>query len=118
LKQRVLVMTDLEFKMPEDPAEVDEKWLATWRTEFDVLTALKSLGHETRVLGGVTDLHAVKETLGEWKPDIVFNLLEQLFGQNYYRTITFPTYLVIWSCLISHSRAAIPTACFSLTTSR
>lgn len=84
MKQRVLVLTDLEFKMPDDPAEVDEKWLATWRTEFDVLTALKALGHETRVLGGVTDLHDIKETLSEWKPDIIFNLLEQLFGQNYY----------------------------------
>ncbi len=88
MKQRVLVLTDLEFQMPESaeqvPDQVDAKWLATWRTEFDVLTALRSLGHETRVLGGVTDLHAVKDTLGEWKPDIVFNLLEQLFGQNTY----------------------------------
>lgn len=84
MKQRVLVLTDLEFQMPEDAGQVDEKWLATWRTEFDVFTALRALGHETRALGGVTDLHDIKETLGEWKPDIVFNLLEQLFGQNTY----------------------------------
>ena len=79
MKQRILVMTDLEFEMPKDPAEINDKWLATWRTEFDVLSALKSLGHETRVLGGVTDLHDVKETIAEYQPDIVFNLLEQLF---------------------------------------
>lgn len=84
MKQRILVMTDLEFEMPGDPADINDKWLATWRTEFDVLSALRSLGHETRVLGGVTDLHDVKETLADYKPDIVFNLLEQLFGQNYY----------------------------------
>ena len=41
MKQRILVMTDLEFEMPQDPAEVNDKWLATWRTEFDVLSALK-----------------------------------------------------------------------------
>jgi D-alanine-D-alanine ligase len=84
VKQRILVMTDMAFQMPANPEEVDEKWLDAHHTEYDVMTALESLGHDTRVLGGVTDLQDVKETLAEYKPDIVFNLLEQVFGQNYY----------------------------------
>ena len=84
MKQRVLVMLDVDMQIPKSLDDVDEKWLIGHKTEYDVITALNKLGHETRILGGVTELRTIKETLAEWQPNVIFNLLEQLFGENYY----------------------------------
>ncbi len=84
MKYRVLVLVDLEFQMPEDIGKVDQKWLVDWKTEYDVIKALEDIGHEIRVLGGVTELGVLRECLTNWKPHIVFNLLEEFFGQNFY----------------------------------
>jgi D-alanine-D-alanine ligase len=84
LKQRVLVLVDVEFQMPESLDKVDEKWTVDHKTEYDVITALNNLGHEIRILGGVTDLKVLRDVLADWKPHIIFNLLEQFFGENFY----------------------------------
>ena len=84
MKHRVLVLVDQEFQMPESLDKADDKWLAERKTEYDVITALDKLGHETRILGGVTDLRVIRESLTEWNPQIIFNLLEQFFGENFY----------------------------------
>jgi D-alanine-D-alanine ligase len=44
--------------------------------EFDVIATLKEQGHEVRALGVQDDLGAIRSALYEWKPTIVFNLLE------------------------------------------
>jgi len=84
LKQRVLLLTDHNLQMPEDLEKVDERWTTQWKTEYDVLKALAAIGHETRLLGAVTDLKIVKDTVAEWQPNIIFNLLESFFGENIY----------------------------------
>jgi D-alanine-D-alanine ligase len=84
MKYRVLVLTDVDLQMPESLDAVKEEWTAKWRTEYDVLSALQALGHETRLLGAVTDLKIVRDTLAEWKPHVIFNLLESLFGESYF----------------------------------
>ena len=84
LKRQVLVLVDREFHMPEDIAKVDNKWLVDWKTEYDVITTLEKLGHEIRIMGGLSELGALRECLAEWKPQIVFNLLEEFFGENFY----------------------------------
>ena len=52
-----------------------------WRTEFDVLRALRALGHETRVLGAQHDVEAVLAAVRARRPDVVFNLLVEFHGQ-------------------------------------
>jgi D-alanine-D-alanine ligase len=84
LKRRVLVLTHQEFQMPEDVEKLDEREVAEWKTEYDVVTALKHLGHETQILGPVTDLPSLRQSLADWKPHIVFNLLEEFRGENFY----------------------------------
>jgi D-alanine-D-alanine ligase len=50
---------------------------APWRTEYDVLTTLRdALKHEVRVLGVADELTPIKQAAEEFKPHIVFNLLE------------------------------------------
>ena len=48
--------------------------------EIDVLTTLDALGHEVRVLEIKHELAPIREALEEWKPHVVFNLIEGFFG--------------------------------------
>ena len=60
---------------------------APWRTEYDVISTLRALGHEVRPLGVHDDLGDIRRASEEWKPHIAFNLLEgfddiSIFDQN------------------------------------
>jgi len=68
----VLVHKGLEPKEDVPAAEV----AADWRMEWDVVTTLRKRGHELLVVGVHDDLQPVRAAIEEWKPTIVFNLLE------------------------------------------
>jgi D-alanine-D-alanine ligase len=53
-----------------DPAE------AEWKTEHDVLEALRGLGHEVLPLGVAGDLAPIRDAIRDFKPQLAFNLLE------------------------------------------
>ena len=80
-KLRVLALMHPDFVPPEKldgltPAEVD--W---WKTEYDVVTTLRALGHEVRVLGVQYDVTPIREAAAGFEPHVVFNLLEEFHGQ-------------------------------------
>ncbi len=84
--QRVLVLVHKHLVPPDDATGVD---LATveWKTEFDVISTLRDNGHEVKALGIQDELNPIRQTIDEWKPTIVFNLLEafdnvNVFDQN------------------------------------
>lgn len=47
--------------------------------EYQIAQALKDNGHEVILLGVHDDLSAVTTSLGEWKPDLVFNATEGFY---------------------------------------
>ena len=51
-----------------------------WKTEFDVVSTLRRIGHEVRALGVQDELNPIRVAAEEWKPDVVFNLLEEFYG--------------------------------------
>jgi D-alanine-D-alanine ligase len=51
-----------------------------WKTEFDVVTTLRKLGHEVLPLGVKSDLGVIRTAIEDWKPHIAFNLLEEFDG--------------------------------------
>src|SRR5690348_15963767 len=51
-----------------------------WRTECGVVTTLKSMEHEVRIIGVQSDLAVVGNALAEHKPHVAFNLLEEFDG--------------------------------------
>lgn len=61
------------------PSEV-----AQWKTEFDVMTGLGNLGHEAVPLGVQSDLSVIRKSIKEFRPHIVFNLLEEFHGVSLY----------------------------------
>ncbi len=79
-KLRVLLLVHATLVPPEDLEDYDDERMPKYQTEFDVKHALLRLGHEVRVLGAYDDLTPIREAIEEWRPHIVFNLLEEFAG--------------------------------------
>lgn len=76
---RILVLMHEDLVPPEHVTGYDVKTVE-WRTEYDVVSTLKKLGHEVYPLGVKSDLGVIQSAIGQWKPDIAFNLLEEFDG--------------------------------------
>lgn len=86
-KLRVLALVHQHLVPPETLPEGIDPVAAEWRTEYDVVSTLRALGHEVRPLGVHDDLGDIRRMCEEWKPHIAFNLLEAfndvtIFDQN------------------------------------
>jgi D-alanine-D-alanine ligase len=66
---------------PETLPDGIEKEKQLWRTEYDVISTLKGMGHDVRPVGLGSDLAVIAKAREEHKPQIVFNLLEDFEGQ-------------------------------------
>lgn len=81
-KLRILVLMHIDLVPEEGATLADKDRLETpWTTEYDVLTHLKAMGHEVRPLGIYSDLSKIRNEIEEFKPHIVFNLLEEFDGE-------------------------------------
>jgi D-alanine-D-alanine ligase len=76
---RVLLLSHPDLVPPPEARSADSR-RAPWKAEFDVLQALASLGHETKILGVYDSVDELRRHLDEWRPHIVFNLLEEFDG--------------------------------------
>lgn len=77
-KLRVLSLFDIRENKPrgydfKEEFRGDPAWLA----ENEVVWALKKLGHEVRMLGLFDDMRKLVEEVREFKPHVVFNLMEE-----------------------------------------
>jgi D-alanine-D-alanine ligase len=76
---RVLVLMHEDLVPPDDVNGHDLK-AVEWRTEYDVISTLKELGHHVYPLGVKSDLSVIHSAIEKLKPDIAFNLLEEFDG--------------------------------------
>jgi D-alanine-D-alanine ligase len=77
---RVLLLTD-EAVVPDKPRrQLEGRDAELSKTEYDVLAALKKLGHEVTCAGVGSDLSVIGHAIDDIKPHIVFNLVEQFDG--------------------------------------
>src|SRR5579872_1267679 len=79
-KLRTLVVVHASLVPPENLEGHSEKEIGEWRTEYDVTTTLRKSGHDVRITGVLDSLAELRGEIDEWKPDIVFNLLEEFNG--------------------------------------
>lgn len=82
---RVLCLMHDYLVPPEDDSKYDIS--VPWKTEFDVKNTLEVMGHEVRVCGMADDLAVLRTAVKEFRPHIVFNLMENfnevgVFDQN------------------------------------
>jgi D-alanine-D-alanine ligase len=66
---------------PETIPDGVEKEKQSWRTEYDVISTLRSMGHDVYPVGLASDLAVIAKAREDQKPHIAFNLLEDFEGQ-------------------------------------
>ena len=86
---RVLVLVHETLVPPADSAGYSEQQIDEWRTEYDVTTSLRAMGHDVKVLGMGDNLAELRSTITDWQPDLAFNLLEEFQG-----IVTYDQYVV------------------------
>jgi len=77
---RVLMVVHQSLIPPESVDGYTDQQIDEWRTEYDVITTLRAVGHEVGVQGVLDSLTALRVMISEWRPDVVFNLLEEFNG--------------------------------------
>lgn len=81
---RILALAHPDLVPPDNIEGYSEKEAYAWKTEYDVISTLRSSGHEVRMLGVQSELTPIRDAVEDWKPDIVFNLLEEFHGESLY----------------------------------
>ena len=79
-KLRTLVVVHASLVPPESLEGYSQKEVEEWRTEYDVASTLRASGHEVRCIGVLDSLTELRTAIADWKPDVVFNLLEEFDG--------------------------------------
>jgi len=80
-KLRVMMLTHAYMIPPDDLKNRNDPRIESFRTEFDVREALLNLGHEVTIIGLNDDITPARKSIEDWKPDIVFNMMEA-FAEN------------------------------------
>jgi D-alanine-D-alanine ligase len=83
-KLRVLCLAHEDLIPPDPIPNGIDTHNQEWRTENYVLTTLRELGHEAAIVGVRSDLEKIRTAVADFKPDIVFNLLEEFHDQPLY----------------------------------
>jgi len=79
-KLRVILACHEELVPPDSIEGLSDEEISDWRTEFDVLSTCKDLGHDTHVLGLADDIDPLRRACEEYRPDVVFNMLVEFHG--------------------------------------
>ena len=64
---RILVLMH-EDLVPPDPLNGQDVTGAEWKTEYDVVSTLRKLGHDVKPLGVKSDLGVLRTAIEDWKP--------------------------------------------------
>ncbi len=77
---RALVVVHASLVPPDSLEGYTDKQVEEWRTEYDVTSTLRKAGRDVRCLGVLDSLTELRAAVADWKPHIVFNLLEEFGG--------------------------------------
>ncbi len=77
---RVLALVNENLVPPDTMEGKTDKEIDEWKTEYDVVSTLREMGHNVEVLGVSDDLTPIRNAIRRRKPHIAFNLLEEFHG--------------------------------------
>ena len=78
-KLRILALVHDHLIPPADVGGIDVLE-AEWKMEYDVVETLREGGHEVHVLGLNDELSGIRPAVSDFRPHIVFNLMEAFAG--------------------------------------
>lgn len=81
---KVLILLHPEQIPPENIKDLSAQKLLDFKTEISVMAALRKNRHEFKAIGVQDELKPIREEIENWKPDVVFNLLEEFHGNTAY----------------------------------
>lgn len=82
---KVLILLHPDQIPPEKAIkDLSAQELLDFKTEISVINALRRNRHEVKVVGVQDELKPIREEIENWKPDVVFNLLEEFHGNTAY----------------------------------
>jgi D-alanine-D-alanine ligase len=79
-RRRILVLMHPDLVPPDTLEGQSDDEIFRWKTEYDVVSTLRRIGHEVRPVGVRDELLPIRTAVDEWKPHVVFNLLEEFHG--------------------------------------
>jgi D-alanine-D-alanine ligase len=79
-KLRVLVLCQKNLIPPETLEGYTEAQILNWKTEYDVITALRAMGHEVFPVEVSSELGVIHVAIDDYLPHVTFNLLEEFDG--------------------------------------
>lgn len=77
---RVIALVQEDLIPPETLEGVENKKKEPWRTEYDVVSTLRRMGHEVWTVGVRNDLGVIQDAIEKYKPHVAFNLIEEFAG--------------------------------------
>ena len=83
-KLRILVLVHEDLVPPDTLKGYTDKEIIEWKTEYDVISTLRDMGHEVIPMGVFDDLGKIRRAIHDCKPHIAFNLLEEFHGNSLY----------------------------------
>ena len=81
---RIIVLVHKDCVPPDSLDGISEKESLLWKTEYDVVSTLKEMGHDVQPLGLYDDLGVISTAIQDFNPHIAFNLLEEFHGYPLY----------------------------------
>ncbi|MEZ6194684.1 MAG: ATP-grasp domain-containing protein [Planctomycetota bacterium] len=81
--RRILAITKTEMVPPDDVEGIDID-RQIWKMDYDVISHLRKLGHEVRVLGVGGELGPIRDAIDEFQPHLAFNLLDDFDGEIFF----------------------------------
>ena len=81
---RILVLLHPDLMPPDSLKGFSNQEINLWKTEYDVVSTLRKAGHDVRPLGVQHELKPIRDEIETWKPDVVFNLMEEFHGATVY----------------------------------
>lgn len=74
---RILVLMHPDCVPPDSTDGYSAREIHGWKTEFDVVSTLRALGHDVRPLGVQEEIKPVRDEIESFKPHVVYTLLEE-----------------------------------------
>jgi D-alanine-D-alanine ligase len=74
---RILVLMHPDCVPPDSTDGYTAREINGWKTEFDVVSTLRAVGHDVRPLGVQEEIKPVREEIESFKPHVVYTLLEE-----------------------------------------
>ena len=81
---RILVLMHPDFVPPDSADGYTAQEINKWKTEYDVVSTLRAAGHDVHPLGVQEEIKPVRDEIEDFKPHVVFTLLEEFHYQTAY----------------------------------